>query len=357
MSQLRSLTTGAAAVLVALTGACAAAPQEESTSVVIRLGVDTVAVEQWVHRGDSLNATLVTRSPNTVVRRLTLYFGGDGQVTHYAVARDGAERQEREVEPAGAVPVVGGFYAPYAVLLGDVARRGDDAATVTTLVGQVAEPIEVRRAEDGAFVFPNQFGAEMRARLDGANRLVSIDAGGGSAIERVDRLDVEALAREFAARDDAGTGLGPLSPSETVETDVAGAAVSIEYGRPAARGRTVMGGLVPYGEVWRTGANAETRLTTDRPIVIGDLRLEPGTYSIFTIPERESWTLIVNRQTGQGGLGYDAAQDVGRTPMRVTALDSPVERFTILVEPTDDGGLLRLQWERTEASTPIRPAR
>ncbi len=357
MSQLRSLTTGAAAVLVALAGACASAPQEESTSVVIRLGVDTVAVEQWVRRGDSLNATLVTRSPRTVVRRLTLYFDDGGRVTRFAVARDGEERQEREVEPVGAVPIVSGFYAPYAVLLEDAARQGGDLATVTTLVGQSPRSVEVRRAEDGTFVFTNQFGAEMRARLDAANRLVSIDAGGGSTVERVDRLDIDALAREFAARDAAGTGLGPLSPSETVEASVVGASVSIAYGRPAARGRTVLGGLVPYGEVWRTGANEETRLTTDRPIMIGDLRLEPGTYSIFTIPDRESWTLIVNRQTGQGGLAHDPAHDVGRVPMQVTELDAHVERFTILIEPTADGGVLRLQWERTEASVPIRPAR
>src|SRR5690606_8924513 len=118
---------------------------------------------------------------------------------------------------------------------------------------------------------------------------------GGSTVERVAPFDFEALTRDLAARDRSGTGLGPLSPRDTARASIAGANVMIDYGRPSARGRTVMGGLVPYNDVWRTGANAATQLITDAPLRVGDVRLEPGSYSLFTVPRRGAWDLIINR--------------------------------------------------------------
>lgn len=142
---------------------------------------------------------------------------------------------------------------------------------------------------------------------------------------------------------------GRVSPHETTKGTVGGAAVTIEYGRPSMKGRSIMGGLVPYGKVWRTGADEATTLTTDKPITIGDLAVPAGKYTLYTVPGEQEWTLVVNKQTGQWGTQYDEKQDLGRTKMKVTALPAPVEQFTIAI----DGGMLKMSWERTQASVPI----
>lgn len=150
-----------------------------------------------------------------------------------------------------------------------------------------------------------------------------------------------------------------LSPRDTAEAQVAGGRVMVDYGRPFMRGREVMGGLVPFGQVWRTGANAATTLVTDVDLEIGGTRVPRGTYTLYTLPERDAWTLIVNRQTGQWGTQYDATRDLARIPMEVATLDAPVEQFTVAVEPSENGsaGRLVLTWERTQASVNLRAPR
>ena len=115
-----------------------------------------------------------------------------------------------------------------------------------------------------------------------------------------------------------------------------------------------MGELVPYGKVWRTGANAATTFKTETDVMLGDLAVPAGTYTLFTIPGEKEWTVIVNKQTGQWGTRYDETQDLGRTKMNVKKLTEPLETFKIAVKPTaGKNGLLTLAWENTEASVPI----
>ena len=128
-------------------------------------------------------------------------------------------------------------------------------------------------------------------------------------------------------------------------------AVTIEYGQPHARGRTVMGGVVPWDRVWRTGANAATSLVTDVDLVVGGVRLPRGRYSLYTLPTRAGWKLIINRQTGQWGTEYDPKQDLARVDMRVRTLREPMESFTIWLVPGGAGrGVLRMAWGTVEAS-------
>ncbi|HEV2149347.1 MAG TPA: DUF2911 domain-containing protein [Longimicrobiaceae bacterium] len=144
------------------------------------------------------------------------------------------------------------------------------------------------------------------------------------------------------------------SPRDTARMEAAGATVLVDYGRPYMRGRKIMGGLVPYGKVWRTGANAATTLVTEADLRIGDTEVPKGTYTLYTLPTAEGWHLIVNRQTGQWGTQYDPAQDLARIPMRVTRLRRPVEQFTIALEPGKGGpGEMVLTWENTRASVPL----
>ena len=146
----------------------------------------------------------------------------------------------------------------------------------------------------------------------------------------------------------------PASPPAKTELTIAGKNISIDYAAPSKRGRKIMGGLVPYGEVWRTGANAATTLKTDGALRIGNLNVPAGTYTLYTIPTAKNWTLIVSRQTGQWGSSYDEKQDLGRVPMTVRATSKPVETFAIaLTRAAAKKANLTLSWENVAASVPI----
>ncbi|MEK6373912.1 MAG: DUF2911 domain-containing protein [Acidobacteriota bacterium] len=145
-----------------------------------------------------------------------------------------------------------------------------------------------------------------------------------------------------------GAAKKPLSPPAKAAATLDGKKVTIDYSAPSKRNRAIMGGLVPYGQVWRTGANAATTLTTAADLMIGSLHVPKGTYTLYTIPGEKEWTLIVNKQTGQWGTDYDAAQDLGRVKMTVTPVKDTVETFAIGI-----GKALTLTWENTRASVPV----
>jgi Protein of unknown function (DUF2911) len=144
------------------------------------------------------------------------------------------------------------------------------------------------------------------------------------------------------------------SPPASVSTAIAGKKISVAYYAPSMHGRQVMGGLVPFGQVWCTGANYATAITSEAALQMGTLLLPKGSYSIWTIPTEKEWTLIINRQTGQRHLDYTPSTDFGRTRMNLKTFAVPVETFRIeLRSEGANKGTLALLWERTEASIPF----
>jgi hypothetical protein len=143
------------------------------------------------------------------------------------------------------------------------------------------------------------------------------------------------------------------SPHETTTATVDGAKISITYGRPYAKGRKIAGGLVPYGQVWRTGADEATTLVTDKALMFGSTHVQPGTYTLYTLPGEKEWQLIINKQTGQWGTEYDEKQDLARIPLKVGKTSGPVEQLTLEAADTPSGGELRLSWENTLATAPF----
>ena len=148
------------------------------------------------------------------------------------------------------------------------------------------------------------------------------------------------------------------SPHESASVDIGGHKITITYGRPYMNKRTIMGGLVPYGQVWRTGADEATTLHTDVDLDINGLKVPKGDYALFTIPKENTWTLIVNKTAKQwGAFTYKDATDLGRTEMTVAKANSPVEQFTISLTPEgSSGAALKMAWENTVASVPIKVA-
>ena len=148
----------------------------------------------------------------------------------------------------------------------------------------------------------------------------------------------------------------PLSPPGTATfTFNNGKTITIDYSRPSMRGRTIFGGLVPWGQVWRTGANAATTMKTDVDLTIGGASVPAGTYTLYTIPEEKKWTLIINKETGQWGTKYDQAQDLARVEMKLAKpAAAPVEQFTIGFDQNGAAkAVLKLEWADTLAKVDV----
>jgi Protein of unknown function (DUF2911) len=145
----------------------------------------------------------------------------------------------------------------------------------------------------------------------------------------------------------------PLSPPAHTETTINGKKVSIDYSAPSMRGRKIMGGLVPFGQVWRTGANAATTLKTETDLLIGGQKVPAGTYTIYSLPGEKDWQLIINKQTTQWGTEYHQEQDLVRIPLKKEATAAPVETFKITLSPTS----LVMEWENTKLSTDLKAAK
>jgi hypothetical protein len=130
-----------------------------------------------------------------------------------------------------------------------------------------------------------------------------------------------------------------------------GKTITVDYSSPRAKGRKIMGGLVPYGEVWRTGANEATTFVTSADLTVAGKDVPAGGYTIFTLPTADSWTLIINKHTGEWGIPYKyQAQELARVPMSVSATSGPLENFTISFDQSGGGCTLQLSWENTQAS-------
>jgi len=148
---------------------------------------------------------------------------------------------------------------------------------------------------------------------------------------------------------------GRISPHETTDGLVNGQKITIEYGRPSMKGRKIVGGLVPYGKVWRTGADEATTLTTPIPLTIGDAHVPAGTYTLYTLPSEGTWKLIISKETGQWGTVYHEAKDLARVDMKKSEITVPVEEFTIAFDQvSNDTTDLVLEWEKTRLTVPVK---
>ena len=174
------------------------------------------------------------------------------------------------------------------------------------------------------------------------------------AVARTTTLpDVESIGDRWAATEQR-TGLAQLSVRDTVRGTIGAATFSVDYGRPLMRGRTLLGNVIGYDRVWRTGANAATQFTTSAAITLGGLPLPAGTYTLWTVPHVGGVDLIVNRQTGQWGTEYSRSQDLGTARMTSDSVDPPVEKFTISIEPSDARrGTLALAWGSFRWTAPV----
>jgi hypothetical protein len=386
--------TFASVLLVApLVAACGGPPAPRSAAdpvevgaFVVRLGADTVALEEFSRSGSRIQGRQLVRAPRTSIREYSGTLRDDGTLERFEIRfrdtpeaeptthaqiewadggatvrvnRQGTEQTFRNDAGAGSLPFVGYSVALYELALARM-RSADLEAAELAMIPIGAEgtyPLRLERHGRDSVIVHNLAGANL-ARVDPDGRLLSWDGMGSTLAITADRdvtLDITRYAREYAERDAAGRGLGALSPRDSVSARVGDVAVTIAYGRPAARGRQVFGGVVPWGQVWRTGANQVTILRTDGDLMIGDARIPAGSYSLFSIPSPDGWELIVNRQTGQWGTDHDPAQDLARVRLRHETVETRLEQFTIELEPRGEREAeLRLAWDDARATVGVR---
>jgi hypothetical protein len=147
------------------------------------------------------------------------------------------------------------------------------------------------------------------------------------------------------------------SPPASASCDLGGGkTITTDYSSPRVRGRKIFGGLVPYGEIWRTGANEATTLVTTADVKVGGTPVPAGSYTIFTIPNTDKWTLVISKETGEWGTDYPGpGKDLARVDMKASTLPASVENFTIAYDKSAGGCTLRLDWETTRATVEITP--
>ncbi len=150
-------------------------------------------------------------------------------------------------------------------------------------------------------------------------------------------------------------GGGKPSPAASASCDLGGGkTIKTDYSSPRMKSRKIYGELVPFGEVWRTGANEATTFVASADVVVGGKAVPAGSYTIFTVPTADKWTLIVNKKTGEWGIPYKYESDeLVRVDMKVSKLPSAVENFTIAYDKSASGCTMRVDWEKTRAAVEI----
>lgn len=382
-------TAGAALVASALVlNACQSGSRE--AAYVERLGADTMAVEVFTASDDRIEGKILMRSPVTRVASYTAHLSPNGTISHLTVQvatppenPDGPPPQQFDVTVVGdsavsvvnrgettdtvraevsegVIPSVARIPFPVAFVqqaVRQAAAGGQDSAAISFLIAGGRREQENYLKLSGTDFQYGFFGMPVFGQVDAGGRVVSISGRLTTMqveIERVSSVAFDALAADFAARDARGAGVGVASPTDTVAVSGGrGARFEIVYSRPAKRGRTIWGGLVPFDTIWRTGANAATHFTTDRDLMIRNVRVPRGSYTLWSTYNADGGTLVINRQTGIWGTAYDSTHNFARIPMDRAELAEPVERYTMAIDSTPDGGVLRLAWDRAQYSVPL----
>lgn len=366
-----------------------------SGAFVSTLGVDTVAVERYTRVGDKLEGDLLLRFPRVRVvhyvadipsgklrgisvttRRpdldpaappvFTMSTVIADSVATVAVQRNGrpdTTTSGRHVFKGTAIPsfpAIPGSFAIYEQVLAMSPLTANDTARLSAIESaNSARAISLYRRGRDTVVYTNSIAPGWMELLsvDASGRIMAVDSRATTIktlTKRQPSVDFDGLLKSWAAIEVSKGVAGAMSPADTVRASVGAANLEIAYGRPFKRGRVIFGNVVPWNEVWRTGANAATQFTTTADLMFGNTLVPAGKYTLWSLPAQNGAKLIINRQTGQWGTEYDAKNDLARLDLTSTALARPVDEFTFALVPQGSGGVLKFSWDDREYSIPFR---
>jgi Protein of unknown function (DUF2911) len=382
--------------------ACRPAEPEQQYGFIARLGNDTVSVESITRRGNTVVIDGVDRFPRVRRRHTEIELGPGSTIRHlvmdihtpsepanqrerhvtadvtadsvHILQTDDAGKLRHEFATNGAVAMahVPQMYSLYELYFDAAFAR---PAALKRVAGDTVQlrQFYIDREFDR---FPLHHGvvrllsgnrAEIQhdwlsgtgqATFDSTGRMLTYSGARTTYLVDVARLDsqpdIRGIADKWEALETAKGSVSELSPRDTVRSTIGNVSITIDYSRPHARGRVLIGNVIPYDRVWRTGANAATQFTTSAPIRLAGFQLAAGTYTLWTIPHQNGVDLIVNGQAGQWGTEYNGSRDVGKAPMQSATLSTPVDQFTISVTASDARhGTLTMEWGSFRWTAPI----
>ena len=387
-------------IALALLAACRQPAPADHYGFVARLGADTVSLESVSRAGNTITSDEVDRFPRVRQRHTEITLGDDGGIQHlvmdvttpsepenerrrYIVAdvthdsvlmtkRDGQSYQRWSFGRGGATIVahVPQMYSLYELYFSAALGRHKPSTSDDTVpLRQIYIDREFDRFPLGHVSVERLSGGKSKvwhdwlsgvgdATVDSVGRLLHYSGAHTTYQVDVERLsdppNVLPVGVQFIAREAKEGGVKQLSVRDTTRATIGAAAFAVDYGRPLVRGRQLLGGVIPYGDVWRTGANAATQFTTSAPITLAGIKLAAGTYTLWTLPQAGSTQLIVNAQTKQWGTEYDRAHDIARAALTSEPARTSVEEFTISIVPTNaQRGTLAMEWGPFRWTAPI----
>jgi hypothetical protein len=389
-------------VIAVVVAGCNSSGPAETYGFIARLGNDTVSVERVTRRGNKLTSDEVDRFPRVRQRHAEIEVAPDGGIRHLTMdihtPSEAENQRDRKVvvnvtkdsvlitktDKAGTVrrafATRGGtamahlpqmyslyelyFQAALGKAKGVPAGPGDTVRLRQFYIDREFDrfPLHsgtVRFLPTKTEIFHDWLSGIGEAKLDSSGRLLEYSGARTTYKVDVTRVtdvpDVQAVGTQFAAAETNGGGVRQLSVRDTLRASIGSASFTVDYGRPLARGRVLVGNVLPYDRVWRTGANAATQFTTSAPITLAGVQVPAGQYTLWTVPRvNGAADIILNKQTGQWGTEYDGAQDLFMTRMKTETLATPVEMFTISIDSADaTHGTLALAWGPFRWTSPI----
>jgi hypothetical protein len=286
-------------------------------------------------------------------KRLTDYHAYvDHDSTYFIQVRDGKETLTKYSAKGMIANAIGTpFLFMLPVLTPYAPKEVNEVINSYHLIFGQNRPFTIKRLSPDIIEMGSQVMGYFKIYVDKEGRPKSIDGIGSSWNVKgihFDELDMDEYIRGFIVKAQQKP-LKPLNQKDSIVTKINDVDIHLEYSRPSMRGRTIFGQVVPWNRVWRTGANEPTKIKLNGSIYFEGKELPPGEYSIFTLPAKEGWTLIINKQTNMWGTDHDPALDVMRVPMQTVNLNQPVELMTIEITETTNGGVLNIFWEKTKS--------
>ena len=366
------------------------------------LGSDTISVENITRQGNTLTSDEVDRFPTVRIRHTVVDLNDDGSIRHLVMnistPSEPSSERDREVVadvadnkvhlsktdstgtvnrdfPTGGSIVVAHvpqMYSLYEHYFGAAMKQAETSKLTT------GSPVQMRQfyidrefdrfplghatvtpREGGKVeVYHDWLSGTGEAIMDSGYNMLSYSGARTTYKVQVKRLatppDIKGIAERFEAKETEGGNVKSLSVRDTIRTQIGNTMFTIDYGRPLLRGRTLLGDVIPYDRVWRTGANAATQFTTSTPIKLAGMQIPAGTYTLFTAPHANGVDLIVNKQSGQWGTEYNGSLDLGKARVISEVAAATVEEFTISIIPSDNRhGKLVFEWGSFRWIAPI----
>lgn len=365
--------------------------EAQTYGFITRLGRDTIALERVTRTGQRVVIDQVERAPRVIRRHAEYLLGADGTArtlkveistpnalsseprvinvdarftrdTVFIVHKSSLTNRTVALPTEGhlTMPWATHMYGSYELLAAAAAKQKGNTLTIRQFIPGRLLLDEGSMKKNGAVweLRTTALSGFGQIRMDPQGRMTSYSGAKTTFLVDVERLasapNIDATTAAFASTEKSVGLTGTLSVRGAAQAKIGKALIKLDYGRPLVRGRTLLGGIIPYDQVWRTGANAATQLSTSASIKLEGLELAPGTYTLWTRPSRTGVQLIVNKQSGQWGTEYDARQDLGHVPLTIGSNKVPLERFTITVEPTTkNAGNLAFEWGNFRWMVPI----